>query len=148
MKFLLAIFVLTFFTVSNASASQIDGLWLTENKRAVIAISACENGDPICGKIHWIIDGGMQVDEKNENPEFQNQPLCGLQILYGFKQNNANNEWNDGKIYKADDGDLYNANIKQINADTLRLRGYVGIPLFGKTQIWKRVKLVDYKSCG
>jgi len=146
-KTILLTFILLLSTQSIAVASQIDGLWLTENKRAAIQIGACDNGGPVCGKIAWIIDGGMTVDTKNKNPQLNNQPLCGMKILYGFEQGKSKDEWLHGHIYKADDGDLYNANITQIAPDKLRLRGYVGIPLFGKTQIWNRVKSVDYPTC-
>jgi len=125
--------------ISFPAMANVDGLWMTENKRAVIDVKPCADGGPVCGEIAWIIDGGMTVDAKNENPELRNQPLCGLQILNGFKSGAKSNEWVDGKIYKADDGDVYNASITQIDENRLRLRGYVGIPLFGKTQIWTRV---------
>lgn len=129
------------------SANGIEGLWLTQNERAAISIEACEDGASLCGKIAWIIDGGMQVDEKNEDTALRARPLCGLRILYGFHQGKEPNEWLDGKIYKADDGDVYNASVTLVDTNRLRLRGYVGIPLFGKTQMWKRVDQADYPVC-
>lgn len=139
MRLFLPLLLVTLSLSTNAFASNIEGLWLTENKRAAIAVTACENGESLCGKIAWIIEGGMQVDEKNEDPAMRNNKLCGMQILYGFSKTKTDGEWNDGKIYKADDGDVYNASVKQIDDNRLRLRGYIGIPLFGKTQIWTRL---------
>ena len=146
MRFFLLLILVT--VAGTARAADVDGLWLTENKRAAIHVTQCENGRSLCGSIAWIIDGGMQMDVKNDDPAKQNTPLCGMQILYGFEKGKAAGEWVDGKIYKADDGDVYNATVKQIDDTRLRLRGYVGIPLFGKTQIWTRVSPADYPRCG
>lgn len=121
-----------------------EGLWLTENQRSVISVQPCPQG--YCGTIHWIIDGGMQFDEKNEDPSLRDRPMCGMKILWGFRQQNANN-WIDGNIYKADDGDLYNATLQTLPKGTLLVRGYVGMPLFGKSQIWTPVKAADYPKC-
>ena len=122
----------------------VEGLWLTENKRAVINIEKCE--DSICGKIHWIIEGGLQRDIHNEDPALKNQPMCGLKILGDFKEDSPNT-WEDGFIYKADDGDTYSANIELKDDGTLKLRGYVGFSFLGKTQIWTRANEEDYKVC-
>lgn len=126
------------------NAASPEGLWLTENERSVISVKECPQG--LCGTIYWIIDGGMQFDEKNEDPALQNKPMCGLKILWGFKQENAMN-WVDGKIYKADEGDLYNASLQMLPKGNMLVRGYVGMPLFGKSQTWRPVSAKDYPKC-
>lgn len=141
--FILSVLTLSVSVPRFAAAQDITGLWLTENKRSVINIRDCDQG--LCGDIHWIIADGMQYDRKNPDVERRDTPMCGLPILWGFKQNG--NEWSDGKIYKADEGDTYNANMTLLNDGRLRLRGYIGLPLFGKTQIWTRVSAVDYPKC-
>lgn len=120
------------------------GYWLTENERAVIHIEKCENS--ICGTLYWIIDGGMTKDEKNPIEALQNQPLCDMKIMWDFKPDRGN-DWKDGQIYKADEGEIYNANITIVDENTLSLRGYVGMPFFGKSQTWKRVAEADYAHC-
>ncbi|HPF78790.1 MAG TPA: DUF2147 domain-containing protein [Alphaproteobacteria bacterium] len=123
-----------------------EGLWLTENQRSAIRVEKCDKG--LCGRIAWIIDGGMQTDDKNPVEELRGQPICGLEILNGFTQAADDpNEWEGGHIYKADDGDIYNAEIKVLSADEMNVRGYVGISLFGKSQTWKRVSDKDYPKC-
>lgn len=151
MKILFA-FLLTVFSASfalaqaPAQAPDPTGLWLTENKRAVVKIDRC--GQSLCGNIHWIIEGGMQTDAKNPDASKRGQPMCGLPILYGFKQNQKNLKvWESGKIYKADEGDVYNATLSVTSPDRLYLRGYVGVPLLGKTQYWNRVSAKDYPKC-
>lgn len=123
-----------------------EGYWLTENKRAVIHIEECVKG--LCGSVFWIIEGGLQTDKFNEDESLRSRPICGLEILYGFRQDLDDPlEWDDGYIYKADDGDLYDANIEVIDHKTLELRGYVGISWFGSTQRWTRVSHTDYAIC-
>lgn len=133
---------------SNVSyAESIEGLWLTENERAAIRLYVCE-GDHICGDIEWIIDGGMQFDENNEEPSKRSTPLCGMQIMHSFvKDLDQDKRWEDGQIYKADDGDFYDAYMIEKPDNKLKLRGYAGISLFGKTQMWTRVSVEDYPRC-
>ena len=149
MKYLVAICITIFAMSSSVNAqTALDptGLWLTENKRSVIQMKKC--GENLCGYIAWIIEGGMQRDNKNPQENLRDQPMCGLQIVQELKQNKNNlNEWQNGKIYKADDGDIYDATLTIKSAGTLKVRGYVGVPLFGKSQNWTRVNAVDYPAC-
>lgn len=120
------------------------GLWLTENGRSVIEIRECERG--LCGDIYWIIEGGMRYDEHNPDANLRGQPLCGLPIMWGFKRQNERN-WIDGTIYKADEGDHYSATLQMLPSGNMLVRGYVGVPLFGKSQTWTKVGAQDYKRC-
>ena len=131
---------------SAAATPDPEGLWLTENKRAAVKVERC--GDSICGTLAWIIKGGMEKDTKNPDKNLRDTPLCGMKILYGFTNNPKNAKvWEGGKIYKADEGDIYNATVSVLNDSKMNLRGYVGVPLFGKTQTWTRVSAKDYPAC-
>lgn len=123
------------------------GLWLTENKRSVIEVKPCAKApDELCGNIHWIIEGGMSHDSKNPDAKMRERPMCGLQILWGFEKL-GESRWGNGQIYKADEGDTYQAAMEMNDDGTLHVRGYVGIPLLGKSQNWTRVSGDDYKEC-
>ena len=50
----------------------------------------------------------------------------------------ADGDWTGGWIYDPDHGKTYSGVISAIDADSVRLRGYVGIPLFGRTLILHR----------
>ena len=126
------------------AATDVEGLWLTENKRSVIKVEECDMG--LCGTIHWIIEGGMQFDEKNPDKEMRDRPMCGLTILWGFEQDGMN-EWEDGKIYKADDGDIYSSELELEDDGTLEVKGYIGLSFIGKSQNWTRVSADDYPAC-
>lgn len=145
MKRLLTLLILLFPFAANASeATAVDGLWLTENERSVIKIKKC--GDGLCGNIYWIIKDGMQTDVNNPDKTKRDTPMCDLSILWGFEEGEGG-VWKDGNIYKADDGDLYSAKLEVLEDGTLKLRGYLGVPWLGKTQIWKRVSESDYPHC-
>lgn len=121
-----------------------NGLWLTENQRSVIRVEPCpDNKAEICGHIHWIIRDGMQFDSKNPDDSKRNTPMCGLQLMHGFRQQDAMN-WIDGKIYKADEGDTYSATLQMLPNGKMLVRGYIGMPLFGKSQTWTPISAKDY----
>ncbi|MAE52204.1 MAG: hypothetical protein CMH27_10375 [Micavibrio sp.] len=142
----LLVAMIVFLTAISANAeTPLDGYWLTENERSVIKVKECDMG--LCGHVYWIIDGGMQTDLNNPEETLRGRPMCGLPILWGMEKQSAT-EWEDGKIYKADDGDIYDADLELLDDGTLKVRGYLGLSWLGKTQIWKRVSPADYPACG
>ncbi|MBL4803372.1 MAG: DUF2147 domain-containing protein [Alphaproteobacteria bacterium] len=141
---ILALLAAVFIATPAFAADPVEGLWLTQNERSVINVYECDQG--LCGDIYWIIDGGMQYDTKNPDASKHKDPMCGLRILYGFEKDEVG-EWEDGKIYKADEGDVYNANVEINDNGTLKVRGYVGISMFGKSQKWTKVSADDYAQC-
>lgn len=145
--FLLALLTPAIVHAQGNGAPSPFGLWLTENERSVIDVRPCKtDSTKVCGKIHWIIDGGMQHDSKNPDASKQGNPMCGLMIMHGFHQNDAMN-WIDGEIYKADEGDTYNASLQMLPSGKMLVRGYVGMPLFGKSQAWTRVTGTEHPKC-
>ncbi|TAE11936.1 MAG: DUF2147 domain-containing protein, partial [Bacteroidetes bacterium] len=46
--------------------------------------------------------------------------------------------WEEGKIYDPKGGEDYSCTIKMLDDNTVEVRGYVGISLFGRTDTWKR----------
>jgi len=148
MRFILIVLSVAFLTQPPQANDAHDptGYWLTENERAVIKVKDCDEG--LCGSIHWIIEGGLQFDEFNPDINRQKDPLCRRQIMSGFKQSSGNlNYWSGGEIYKADEGDTYNANVTVLSSNKMKVRGYIGISMFGKSQTWTRVSNKNYKQC-
>lgn len=119
-------------------ADSVIGSWKTETRGGVVEIVRC--GASICGRL--VTSDKLRTDpnfrdEKNGNPALRNRPLRGLQILGGFTRQDAG--WVGGKIYNAEDGKTYNAEITLAGANQLKLRGCVFKP-FCKTQTWTRVR--------
>lgn len=147
MKYLITLLLLLPLSAHAAETYNPEGLWLTENNRAAIRVEV-EKDNTLVGYVAWIIEGGLEFDEFNPDITQRDQPMCGLEIMKDLKpvQGNAN-RWQDGFIYKADDGDVYNVNVEILSDDKIKVRGYKGITLLGKTQHWKRVSSKDYPKC-
>lgn len=138
------ILALSCFMVPAAVAETPVGTWLTEEGKSRIEISRC--GEELCGRIVWLRepnepDGSPKLDDENPDPQLRDRPILGLQILSGFtRASEDGTEWEDGTIYNPENGKTYSCTIAVREDGTLRVRGYVGIPLLGETQIWQRVE--------
>jgi uncharacterized protein (DUF2147 family) len=133
-----------------ANASPLEGKWYTTKpeKNAVIEIAKCTaGGETFCGTMVELQtpnypDGTPKTDKNNKDEKLRARPLLGMQLLTGFKKD-GEKSWTDGKIYNPEDGDIYSCEMNLENKDgkeLLQVRGYVGLPIFGKTQTWVRLK--------
>jgi uncharacterized protein (DUF2147 family) len=118
------------------------GFWVTEGGESHIEIRQC--GAYLCGTIVWMkepLDGTGQpkTDRLNPDPIARARPLLGLEILSNFAPAAEPGQWEEGLIYSPRDGHVYRANLTLIDVDRLEVRGYIGLPLFGSSQIWQRV---------
>ena len=152
MKTILSALALSF-AASAASAQQgsVMGTWLSESGVAQIRIARCPDAasGPICGFVVNLVNpkgpDGVAVapdaatDFRNENPSLRTRKVIGMPLIWGFKKTNDPNTFEDGKVYNGEDGKTYSANISLQPDGKLRLRGFVGTPMFGKTQLWTRV---------
>lgn len=144
--------LLTYISGSNAFANGSDkqnltGLWLTKKKDTVVDIRHC-NDNSLCGRIHWLSPDVVQKDNANPDQSLRQRPLCGIQVLWGFQQNENNPDlWEHGKIYKADDGETFRASLRLIEPDKLKLRGYIALPILGKSHVLTRTDAKTYPDC-
>jgi len=118
----------------DAAERQILGKWLTQDKDGVIQISRSASG-----RLEGRIVGGEGADDKNPDPALRGRPLNGAVILQGFRYA-GDGRWADGTIYDPDNGKTYKCNMQLKDADTLSVRGYIGVSLFGQDQLWTRKK--------
>jgi uncharacterized protein (DUF2147 family) len=138
--------------VSNTvfSADQADailGVWTTQDGKARVSIEQ-QNGI-FNGRIVWLKEplfpkddpqgmaGKPKVDRKNQEASLQTRPIIGLPLVNGFHYA-GDNVWSDGTIYDPESGKTYNCKISLMANGSLKVRGYVGISLFGRTEIWQR----------
>jgi uncharacterized protein (DUF2147 family) len=117
------------------------GTWITQDKEAYVTIY--KQNDLFYGKISWmkspVENGHPKLDTKNPDPSKRNQPMMGSVILRDFKYA-GEKVWTDGKIYEPPTGKDYSCKMKLVDNNTLDVRGYVGISLFGESETWKRIK--------
>lgn len=136
----LVIGVLGATTVRAGNPDAILGDWIVGSKKAKVTIY--KENNKYYGKIVWLRepngdDGKPKVDKKNPDPAQQSRPLMGLTILWGFGFDDDDNEWVDGRIYAADDGKEYKCKM-WMEGNELKVRGYVGFSLLGRTDTWVR----------
>lgn len=140
--FLLFLSLTAFTPVDDANA--VVGIWETAgDKKGNVQIY--EKGNTFFGKLIKLAEptdpqtGKPKLDRKNPDAAKQSRPLLNLPLMYNFKYDGGN-VWSDGKIYDPESGKEYNCKMTLKNANTLEVRGYLGISLLGRTQVWTRVK--------
>ncbi len=125
-------------------ANAVVGVWETAgDKKGHVEIY--QKGNTFFGKLIKLADpvdpatGKPKTDKKNPDTAKQSRPLLNLPLLYNFKYDGGN-VWSDGKIYDPESGKEYNCKMTLKGPNTLEVRGYLGISLLGRTQVWTRVK--------
>ncbi len=138
-------------TAAGAVATPV-GLWHAEGGAAQVEISPC--GERLCGRIVWLRspldERGCELhDSHNPEPELRGRGLVGLQILLGLTPVDGEPErWEGGSIYDPTSGRTYRCAAMLEDEDRLLLRGYLGIPLIGRTTSWIRVGSEDRICAG
>lgn len=111
----------------------------TGEKKAVIQLT--ESGGKVSGKIIKVLNKEKADALCTKCPgSLKNKPVEGLQILSGLKAD-GNNQWSDGKLVDPESGKTYSGKLTlSDNGQSLKLRGFVGTPVFGRSQTWQRIK--------
>lgn len=135
-----------------AQQPSVMGTWLTASKSAEVRLAPCpgaSNG-PVCGTVVKLNDprdaAGKPiaaedvVDARNADPSLRTRKVLGMVLLYNFARTTDSNAFEGGTIYNGENGKTYKANMSLQPDGTLKLRGYVGTPMFGETQVWTRIR--------
>ncbi len=130
-----------FFALTMQSQNVI-GKWKTiddETGEAKSVVEIFEKSGKIYGKVSEILRENHKKDVcvKCEGAE-KNKPILGMVIINGLKKDGS--EFNGGTILDPTSGKKYKCYITLESADKLKVRGYVGVSIMGRTQYWTRVK--------
>jgi uncharacterized protein (DUF2147 family) len=119
------------------------GLWKTIDDHtgkpsALVRIS--EDQGVISGKIEKL----FRAPNQDQNPKCRkcegankDQPIIGMTILTGLRKDG--DAWDGGHVLDPGNGSTYRAKITlKDGGSKLEMRGYIGTPLFGRTQTWVR----------
>lgn len=126
----------TFSQPVNAGSHSIEhGRWATQSGNLEVEIAPCSNA--LCGTVVRVIaNNSMSKPGAAMAPTDARSPL-GMKILSDFKPS-GDAEWK-GRIYNREDGETYDCVMTLAAPDQLKIRAYKVLPLFGKTQLWRRV---------
>jgi uncharacterized protein (DUF2147 family) len=128
-----------------ASAQQASpiGQWRTiddhsGNPRSVVEVHANADGT-LSARIVRLID-----QSKGPNPmcdacrgALHGKPVVGMTIAWGLRRDG--DAWSGGRILDPDNGKEYSVRfIPGKDGLTLEVRGYIGMPMLGRTQVWQR----------
>ena len=137
---------------ASAQQSPVLGTWRTESGNAQIRIARCADAanGPVCGAIVALasptgpdgkpVTAEQAVDWRNADPALRARKVLGATMLWGFKPTANPGAFEGGQIYNGNNGKTYSANITLLPDGKLQVRGYVGTPLFGESQVWTRVE--------
>ena len=134
-------FVFLLLTIS-INSQTIFGKWLSTNDdtgEIDSVIEMYEKDGKAYAKVIEIKDPNRQtaVCEKCEGAN-KNKPILGLEILTGLEKDD--DEWSGGEILDPRNGNVYKCYIKLVKPNKLKLRGFIGFSLLGKTKYWTRAK--------
>ena len=124
-------------------ATDIVGVWYNDIKSSKVQIFA--EGGKFYGKIVWLrettdkVTGKPRTDDLNPDPKLRTTPLLSLLLMKSFVFD-GKDEWKDGTVYDPKNGKTYSAYLKLESSGKLKLRGYIGVSLIGRTSYWTRAQ--------
>ena len=127
--------------LAQSEADAILGVWESGSGKARIKIDRA--GDKFNGRIVWLREpkdeaGNPKVDKNNPDETLRTKPLLGYSMLKDFEFA-GEKVWEKGTIYDPESGSTYSCTITMTDENTLDVRGFIGVSLFGRTDVWKRV---------
>lgn len=141
-RFLLGFLFFTGIAATQWVGNDICGIWWNKDKDAKIKVYTSYG--KYFGQIHWLknpidsLTNKPKLDKNNPDKEARTRPIMGLLILKNLEWDADDQEWDDGNIYDPKSGNTYSLTCKLKDKNTMELRGYIGISLFGRTDIWER----------
>ena len=146
MKRMFVVLIVLLWSVSVALAAESPlGRWKTiddETNKEKSVVEVYEAGGKLYGKIVELLqekDGGAgKLCEKCTGSD-ANKPLVGMVFVKDLKKDD--DEYTGGTIMDPNNGKTYKCKMEVVEGgEKLKVRGFIGLSLLGRTQIWQRVK--------
>lgn len=142
----LLLFLLGVFSTATLRADDSSpvGMWKTIDDKtghAKSVVEITETGGELTGKVVRVLESahGPHPLCVNCEGERKDQPVEGMNIMWGVKREGGS--WGGGKILDPENGKTYRVRLKLLDhGEKLDLRGYIGVSLLGRTQVWQREK--------
>ncbi|AMO57532.1 signal peptide protein [Endozoicomonas montiporae] len=121
------------------SANDYVGQWHTVNEKTnevESLVSIYMEDNQLKGRIEQIADPESRDKLCDEcTGEFKNQKIEGMTFIWGLTKDG--DKYDDGKILDPASGKIYSASLSLIDGgEKLKVRGYLGFALLGRTQVW------------
>jgi uncharacterized protein (DUF2147 family) len=121
------------------------GLWKTiddETKTEKSLVRITDGGGVLTGKVEKILTDKADAKCVECSDERKDQPVQGMTILRGIKPDaGEKGTWVGGDILDPNNGKVYKVLLKLAEGGKkLDVRGYIGMPMLGRTQTWLRVE--------
>jgi uncharacterized protein (DUF2147 family) len=82
-------------------------------------------------------EGQPKVDRRNPEENLRERSVVGMEIMAGFKHG-GEDVWSGGTIYDPESGKTYQCKVTLVSPKELKVRGFIGISLLGRTTVWTR----------
>ncbi len=117
------------------------GVWLTiddRTKKPKLLVRIFEaDGGTHSGKVEKLMEPGQADRICDKCPgDYKDKPVLGMTFMTGLKKFGA--EWRDGQLLDPESGNIYRCKMKLLEGNKLEVRGFIGVSLFGRSQIWVR----------
>lgn len=116
------------------------GRWITESGNLEVEIAPCApppaGAAVLCGKVVRVLANRSMSGPGEEMKPADARPALGMTLLTGLQA--AGEGVYQGTIYNRENARHYSVKLTPAEPAQLLVRGYVGLPLFGKTQVWRR----------
>ena len=122
------------------------GLWKTvddSTKKEKSLVRIVESGGVYTGKVEKIIDADSPKDAvcKDCTDDRKDKPVVGMTIIRNMKASGDKDVFEGGDILDPNNGKVYSAKLTLVDGGKkLDVRGYIGMPMLGRTQTWQRVE--------
>jgi uncharacterized protein (DUF2147 family) len=147
------ILLATAFSVQAGDGDAILGVWATDpdGGGGQAHIEIYKDGDRYSGKVVWLEEplytaddedgeeGEPKIDKNNPDEALQSRPIMGMVLMEGFRYD-GKGLWHKGTIYDPDNGKTYKCKVKLSEDGVLKVRGFIGFSLIGRTSEWTRVQ--------
>jgi uncharacterized protein (DUF2147 family) len=136
------IFSLVCLSIISFASAQIEGRWKTTDDetgkdKAIVEISKKTDGKYYAKIIQLLIKPASSTCNLCTDDR-KDKAVLGLEIIRDLEKND--DEFSNGSILDPKKGKIYKCTISNITPDQIKVRGYIGFSLFGRNQIWNRVK--------
>lgn len=116
------------------------GRWITESGNLEVNIAPCNpgGGNTLCGKVVRVLANRSMSAPGTDMAAADARPALGMILLSGLRPAEGGSSEYQGEIYNRENAKTYRVNLTPAEPEQLLVHAYVGIPLFGKTQVWRR----------